>query len=76
MNSQPSEIVARKSRVFLVDDHPLVREGLANLINAQRDLMVCGEAEDSTQAVNRIRKARPHVALIDISLKNGSDWNW
>jgi DNA-binding NarL/FixJ family response regulator len=72
MNSQPSEMVARKSRVFLVDDHPLVREGLANLINAQRDLMVCGEAEDSTQAVNRIRKARPHVALIDISLKNES----
>ena len=34
--------------------------------------MVCGEAEDSTQAINRIRKARPHVALIDISLKNES----
>lgn len=64
--------MAHKSRVFLVDDHPLVRDGLANLINAQRDLMVCGEAEDSTQAINRIRKAQPHVALIDISLTNES----
>src|ERR1041385_7462481 len=72
MNAQPSETVAHKSRVFLVDDHPLVREWLANLINAQRDLMVCGDAEDSTQAINRIRKAQPHVALIDISLTNES----
>ena len=72
MNSQPSGIPARKSRVFIVDDHPLVRDGLANLINAQRDLMVCGEAEDSTQALTKIRKTRPHVALIDISLKNES----
>jgi len=72
MNPGSSEAVAQKGRIFLVDDHPLVREGLANLLNAQEDLMVCGEAEDSTQAVNRIRKARPHVALIDISLKNES----
>ena len=72
MNPSPSGTVARKSRVFIVDDHPLVREGLANLINAQHDLMVCGEAEDSTQAITRIHKARPDVALIDISLKNES----
>jgi DNA-binding NarL/FixJ family response regulator len=72
MNPQPSGIAARKSRVLIVDDHPLVREGLANLINAQHDLMVCGEAEGSTQAITRIRKAQPDVALIDISLKNES----
>ena len=72
MNSQPSGTVARKSRVLVVDDHPLVREGLANLINAQHDLMVCGEAEDSAQAIAGMRKARPDVALIDISLKNES----
>ena len=72
MNSQLSGTVARKSRVFVVDDHPLVREGLANLINAQHDLMVCGEAEDSAQAITGIRKARSDVALIDISLKNES----
>lgn len=72
MSAERSEWIGRKSRVFIVDDHPLVREGLANLINAQNDLMVCGEAEDSARAIAGIVKARPHVALIDISLKNES----
>ena len=72
MNPSPSGTVARKSRVFIVDDHPLVREGLTNLINGQDDLFVCGEAKDSAQAINGIAKARPDVALIDISLTNES----
>jgi DNA-binding NarL/FixJ family response regulator len=72
MNHSPSKTVARKSRVFVVDDHPLVREGLTNLINGQDDLTVCGEAKDSAQAINGIGKARPNVALIDISLENES----
>jgi DNA-binding NarL/FixJ family response regulator len=62
----------RKSRIFLIDDHPLVREGLANLINGQNDLIVCGEAEDSAGAMTGIAKTRPDVALVDISLKNES----
>jgi DNA-binding NarL/FixJ family response regulator len=72
MNPGPSETVARKSRVFIVDDHPLVREGLTNLINGQDDLIVCGEAKDVAQTINGIVKARPDVALIDISLENES----
>lgn len=72
MNHSPSKTVARKSRVFIVDDHPLVREGLTNLINGQDDLIVCGEAKDSAQAINGIGKSRPHVSLIDISLENES----
>jgi DNA-binding NarL/FixJ family response regulator len=72
MSAELSGTVARKSRVFIVDDHPLVREGLANLINGQDDLIVCGEAEDSAQAIAGIMEARPDVALIDISLKNES----
>jgi DNA-binding NarL/FixJ family response regulator len=72
MNSNPSVTPARKRRIFLVDDHPLVREGLANLINAQNDLVVCGEAEDSAGAITGIAKTRPDVALVDISLKNES----
>jgi DNA-binding NarL/FixJ family response regulator len=72
MSAERSEWVGRKSRVFIVDDHPLVREGLANLINAQNDLVACGEAGDSARAIAGIVKARPHVALIDISLKNES----
>jgi DNA-binding NarL/FixJ family response regulator len=72
MNSNPSANAGRKNRVFLVDDHPLVREGLANLINEQTDLIVCGEAEDSAGAITGIAKTRPDVALVDISLKNES----
>ncbi|HXX43007.1 MAG TPA: response regulator transcription factor [Chthoniobacterales bacterium] len=61
-----------RGRVFLVDDHPLVREGLANLINQQTDLSVVGEAEDSAGAVAGIAEKQPNIALIDISLKNES----
>src|SRR6478752_1125787 len=72
MNSSPSETVARKHCVFIVDDHPLVREGLTNLINRQSDLIVCGEAKDSAEAIGGIAKERPDVAIIDISLTNES----
>jgi DNA-binding NarL/FixJ family response regulator len=72
MNPSPSGTVPRKSRVFIVDDHPLVREGLTNLINAQDDVMVCGEAKDSAEAIDGIAKERPEVAVIDISLTNES----
>src|SRR2546428_3585005 len=72
MNSDPPIGMPRRRRIFLVDDHPLVREGLTNLINGQSDLIVCGEAEDSASAIAGISKARPDVALIDISLKNES----
>jgi DNA-binding NarL/FixJ family response regulator len=72
MNEGSSTAATRRRRIFLVDDHPLVREGLANLINGQSDLIVCGEAEDSAGAIGGIAKSRPDVALIDISLKNES----
>src|SRR5438094_2527570 len=72
MNSDPPVTGTRKHRIFIVDDHPLVREGLTNLINGQSDLLVCGEAEDSAGAIAGIAKSRPDVALIDISLKNES----
>jgi len=72
MNSNLSTNATRKHRIFLVDDHPLVREGLTNLINEQNDLIVCGEAEDSAGAITGIAKTRPDVVLVDISLKNES----
>ena len=72
MNSSSSETFARKHCVFIVDDHPLVREGLTNLINRQSDLIVCGEAKDSAEAIDGIAKERPDVAIIDISLTNES----
>jgi DNA-binding NarL/FixJ family response regulator len=61
-----------KARIFLVDDHPLVREWLTNLIHQQPDLVVCGEAEAPPEALEAILRLRPDVAIIDISLKTGS----
>jgi DNA-binding NarL/FixJ family response regulator len=72
MNPSPSGTVAHKRSVFIVDDHPLVRDGLINLINRQSDLIVCGEAKDSAEAVAGIAKEQPDVAIIDISLTNES----
>jgi DNA-binding NarL/FixJ family response regulator len=59
-------------RVLIVDDHPVVREGLAAQILAQPDLEVCGEAEDAAGALALVETAHPHVAVIDICLKTGN----
>lgn len=61
-----------KRKVLIVDDHPLVREWLANLINQQADLAVCGEATTATQAMQAVAGLKPHVAIVDISLKDSS----
>lgn len=62
----------QKNKVLLVDDHPLVREWLANLINEQPDLQVCGEASDAPRAYQLITDTKPAVAIVDISLEGGS----
>src|ERR1700737_662001 len=61
-----------RSRIFLVDDHPLVREWLTNLINEQRDLVVCGEAENAAQALAGIAATAPNLVIVDISLNAAS----
>lgn len=61
-----------RHRIFLVDDHPLVREWLTNLINQQPDLVVCGEAEAAPAALDAIIGLRPAVAIVDITLADGS----
>ncbi|MGA7274024.1 MAG: response regulator transcription factor, partial [Candidatus Udaeobacter sp.] len=62
----------QKSRIFLVDDHPLVREWLTHLINQQLDLEVCGEAENAADALRGIAATKPTLAVIDISLNAAS----
>jgi DNA-binding NarL/FixJ family response regulator len=57
---------------LIVDDHPVVREGLAMHLATQPDLEICGEAEDLSGALTLVESARPHVAIIDISLKNSN----
>ncbi len=65
----------QKKRIFLVDDHPLVREWLTNLINQQPDLTVCGETDSAPQALAAIALAKPDVAIVDLSLKDSSGFD-
>ena len=60
------------AKIFIVDDHPLVREWLTNLIKQHPGLVVCGEAATAAEAVSGIATTKPDVAIVDISLRNGS----
>jgi DNA-binding NarL/FixJ family response regulator len=61
-----------KKTVFVVDDHPIVRQGLTLLINREADLCVCGDAEEMHSALRAIQNLRPDILILDISL-NGPD---
>ncbi len=63
---------ATKQQILLVDDHPVVCEGLAQRINAEPDLEVCGRVHDGHSALDAIEKLRPHIAVVDIALGAGS----
>jgi DNA-binding NarL/FixJ family response regulator len=63
---------AKKKAVFVVDDHPIIRQGLTLLINREPDLAVCGEAEEMHAALSAIQTLRPDILIVDISL-NGPD---
>ncbi|NLY02124.1 MAG: response regulator transcription factor [Rhodopirellula sp.] len=58
-------------RVLIVDDHPIVRHGLAELVGHEPDLQVCGEAGDTPEALRQVEATQPHVVIVDISLKSG-----
>lgn len=63
---------AEKSRVYIVDDHAMFRDGLRQMINLEPDLTVCGDAPDATQALAEIRQLRPDLVIVDISLAGTS----
>jgi DNA-binding NarL/FixJ family response regulator len=69
-SSQPSGKSRKRIRILLVDDHPLVRERLAEVINREPDLGVCAEAEDRGGAIEFINATEPHLVIIDLTLKN------
>jgi len=71
-NHLQTENGKRKSRVFLVDDHPIVRYGLAQLITREMNLAVCGEAEDARTALKAIAELKPDLVIVDVWLKNVS----
>lgn len=60
----------RPARILVVDDHPVVRYGISRIINRERNMKVCGEAEDDTQTLEMIKTTSPHIVLLDISLKD------
>src|SRR6516162_9561598 len=60
----------KKTRVLIVDDHPLVREGIAGRISRTPDLQICGEAASVPDALDQVRSTRPDVAIIDLALQN------
>lgn len=66
-----SALTARR-RVFLVEDHPITREGFARLLDFQPDLKVCGQAGTAAEALREIPRAKPDVAIIDLTLAGGS----
>jgi DNA-binding NarL/FixJ family response regulator len=59
----------QKHKIFIVDDHPIVRKGLTQLINQENDLVVCGEAESANSALEVLKKLKPDLAIVDISLQ-------
>jgi DNA-binding NarL/FixJ family response regulator len=65
---KPDRKIGEKARILIVDDHPLVRESLKNLILKESDLEVCGEAENRVQALSMLTSSQPHIIILDLSL--------
>ena len=61
-----------KTRIFIVEDHPLMRRGICSLIEEEPDLQVCGDADNAGAALDGVMKTKPDLLLVDISL-NGND---
>ncbi|MHC4687874.1 MAG: response regulator transcription factor [Planctomycetota bacterium] len=69
---QPNQKDADKTKILIVDDHPIVRQGLAELIDHEQDLTVCGQAEGAHEALKIIKELKPDMAIVDITLKETS----
>jgi DNA-binding NarL/FixJ family response regulator len=74
MRGEPMDSTELRSvrRVLLVDDHELVRSGMSELIDAEADLTVCGEADGAPRALQLVRETHPHAMIIDMMLQEGS----
>jgi DNA-binding NarL/FixJ family response regulator len=66
------KLMAQKIKILLVDDHPLVREWLTNLINQRPDFQICGETGNAPEALRLVESIKPDIAIVDISLASGS----
>ena len=63
-----NKMAGQKSRIFLVEDHPVFRDGLSKLLNAEDDIIVCGEAGDAKQGLKSIIKLKPDLAVVDLGI--------
>ena len=63
---------SNKAQILIVDDHPMTRSGLTHLINHQSDTVVCGEAENASEALDLLTESQPDLMLIDITLPGKS----
>ncbi len=72
--TRPSGGGARR-RILVVDDHPVLREGLIQIINRQNDLEVCGVAASAEEAAERVAGLKPDLAIVDLSLKGKSGFD-
>jgi DNA-binding NarL/FixJ family response regulator len=69
--AKPQKQPDQRKRVFIVDDHPVLRQGLAKLINDQSDLMACGEADSPVEAMRLLEASRADLAIVDLTLRGG-----
>ena len=67
--SQKKKTSEANRRVFIVEDHPVFREGLVRMLNTETDLEVCGEAGDFAAGLKGIKKQKPDLVLVDLELR-------
>jgi DNA-binding NarL/FixJ family response regulator len=70
-----SRVPGGRARVLIVDDHPIVRQGMKLMVNAEPDLEICGEAQNEQDARLQVRALKPDVVIVDLSLEGGDGFN-
>ena len=74
MGTHKSSVKSGQHRILIVDDHPVVRQGIRTVLQQEADLKVCGEAENAPEAIRLVREMHPDLVIIDLSLKAGSGY--
>jgi len=72
-NNEQSNKREHKTRILIVDDHAIVRQGLIKLVNEEPDLVVCAKASNTDEALNALEKQQIDLAIVNICLESRSD---